>query len=177
MAIKRIIEAPNEILSTRTSKVKFEDQDVVEIVKDLLETTINQKDPEAAGLAAPQIGYGKRICIVREFQEIPNSEKYSITNHVMINPKIISSSKEMDLDFESCLSIPNMYGKVLRHKSIKVIYLDENGKEIKIRAKDFFARVIQHEIDHLDGILFTEKILGNLITEEEYNKLIEKDHD
>lgn len=177
MAIKRIIEAPNEILSTKTSKVKFEDPEVKEIIKDLLETTINQKNPEAAGLAAPQIGYGKRICIVREFVEIPNSEKFTITNHVMINPKIISESKELDLDFESCLSIPNMYGKVLRHKSIKVIYLDENGKEVKLKAKDFLARVIQHELDHLDGKLFTEKILGDLITEDEYNQLLESEND
>ncbi len=177
MAVKRIIEAPNEILSTKTSKIKYEDVDTKNIVQDLLETTISQKDPEAAGLAAPQIGYSKRACIVREFQEIPDSEKYTIINHVMINPKIISTSKEMDLDFESCLSIPNMYGKVLRHKSIKVVYTDENGKEHKIRAKDFFARVIQHEVDHLDGILFTEKILGNLITEEEYNTLIENEND
>jgi len=177
MAVKRIIEAPNEILSTKTSKVKFEDASVKEIIRDLLDTTVNQKEPEAAGLAAPQIGYGKRICVVREFNEIPNSDKFTITDHVMINPKIISTSKELDLDYESCLSIPNMYGKVLRHKSIKLTYLNENGHEVKIRAKDFFARVIQHEIDHLDGILFTQKILGELITEEEYNKLIEKEHD
>jgi peptide deformylase len=177
MAIKRILEAPNEILSTKTSKVKFEDPEVSEIVKDLLDTTVNQKEPEAAGLAAPQIGYNKRICVVREFQEIPNSEKYTIINHVLINPKIISHSKELDLDFESCLSIPNMYGKVLRHKSIKLIYTDENGKEIKLKAKDFFARVIQHELDHLDGKLFTERLLGELITEEEYNKLLESEND
>lgn len=177
MAIKRIIEAPNEILSTKTTKIKMDDVDLKEIVADLLETTINQKEPEAAGLAAPQIGYSKRVCIVREFQEIPGTEKFTIINHVMINPKIISYSKDLDLDYESCLSIPNLYGKVLRPRTIKLIYTDKDGKEVKMKAKDFLARVIQHEVDHLDGILFTEKIIGNLITEEEYNKLLEQDNE
>lgn len=177
MAVKRIIEAPNEILSTKTSKVKNGDSDLKEIIDNLLETTINQKEPEAAGLAAPQIGYSKRVCVVREFQEIPGTEKYTITNHVMINPKIISFSKELDLDYESCLSIPNLYGKVLRPKSIKLIYTNTEGKEVKLKAKDFLARVIQHEVDHLDGVLFTEKIIGKLITEEEYNKLLEEDNE
>jgi len=177
MAIKRIIEAPNEILTTKTSKVKLGEDGIKEMIEDLLETTINQKEPEAAGLAAPQIGYGKRICVVREFQEIPGTEKYTITNHVMINPRIISYSKELDLDYESCLSIPNLYGKVLRPKSIKLTYTNLEGKEVKIKAKDFLARVIQHEVDHLDGILFTEKIIGELITEEEYNKLLHEENE
>lgn len=177
MAIKRIIEAPNEILTTKTSKAKFEEAEVSEIIENLLETAINQKNPEAAGLAAPQIGYGKRICLVREFQEIPGTEKFTITNHVMINPKIISFSKDLELDYESCLSIPNLYGKVLRPKSIKLIYTDHEGRERKIKAKGFFARVIQHEVDHLDGVLFTDKIIGKLITEEEYNKLLENEHE
>lgn len=177
MAIKRIIEAPNEILTTKTAKAKMTDSETSEIIKDLIETAVNQKNPEAAGLAATQIGYDKRICVVRKFQEIPDSEKYTISNIIMINPKIISFSKELDLDYESCLSIPYMYGKVLRPNSIKVIYTDENGKEVKMKAKGFLARVIQHEVDHLDGILFTEKILGDLITEEEYNKLLEEEND
>ena len=177
MAIKKIIEAPNEILSTKTSKVRFDDVELNEIIKDLTDTTNHQKEPEAAGLAAPQIGYSKRICLVREFREIPDSENFTIINHIMINPKIISASKELDIDYESCLSIPNMYGKVLRHTSIKLMYQSPDGSEKKIRAKDFFARVIQHELDHLDGVLFTKRILGDLITEAEYNKLLEEDND
>ena len=68
-----------------------------------------------------------------------------------------------------------MYGQVMRPESIKLTYTDENGTEHKIRAKNFFARVIQHEIDHLNGIIFTEKMTGKLITETEYNNLIDED--
>lgn len=68
-----------------------------------------------------------------------------------------------------------MYGQVKRPDGIKVTYLDENGNEQKIKARDFYARVIQHEVDHLDGTLFTEKMTGKLITEAEYNNLIDED--
>ena len=86
-------------------------------------------------------------------------------------------SKDKDLDWESCLSIPTMYGQVMRSSHIKINYLDENGQEKRIKAKDFLARVIQHEVDHLDGILFTDKLVGKLITEEQYNKLVEQENE
>lgn len=153
------------------------DQEASLIIKELIETANAQTNPEAAGLAAPQIGYNKRIILVRDFKVLPESEKIIITNIIMINPRIISESKETETDWESCLSIPNMYGKVSRPYSIKVVYTDEKGLEKKIKAKDFFARVIQHEVDHLNGVLFDSKITGKLITENEYNKIIEKIHE
>lgn len=174
MSIKNILVAPNKILSDKSKKVINFDSEVSEIIKDLIETAVSQKEPEAAGLAAPQIGSNLRIILVRDFKPLP-SEKILIENIIMINPKIISKSKTTDIDWESCLSIPNMYGQVKRPDSIKVVYQDESGKEHKLRAKDFLARVIQHEVDHLDGILFTEKMTGKLITEKEYFKMINDD--
>lgn len=176
MSIKNILTIPNKILTTKSEKVQKFDAEVKKIITELIETANSQTEPEAAGLAAPQIGYNQRIILVRDFKVIPNSEKLIVTNIIMINPKIISESKEEEVDWESCLSIPAMYGKVKRPFSVKVIYQDENGIEKKIKAKDFTARVIQHEIDHLNGILFDTKIIGKLITEEEYNKVIEKEH-
>ena len=76
---------------------------------------------------------------------------------VFINPKIISSSKDVALGWEGCLSIPDEYGKVQRPKKVKIKALNEEGEEVRINASGFFARVIQHEIDHLDGILFIDK--------------------
>jgi peptide deformylase len=175
MSVIKIVQKGEKILEEKTEKVKAFDEEVSKIIKDLTDTAINQKDPEAAGLAAPQIGYNKRICIVRNFIPVKDSDSFLIQNTVMINPKIISMSKEQEVEWESCLSIPSMYGKVLRPKSIKVLYQDEKGIDKKIKANGFFARVIQHEIDHLDGILFTNKVLGNLITEEEYNSMFEND--
>lgn len=175
MSIKNILVAPNKILSEKSKKVTQFDSEVATIIKDLIETAVTQKDPEAAGLAAPQIGSNLRIILVRDFKPLPNSDKLFIENIIMINPKIISKSKTSDIDWESCLSIPNMYGQVKRPDSIKVTYQDEKGNEHKIKAKDFLARVIQHEIDHLDGILFVDKMTGDLITEEEYYKIINDD--
>ena len=144
---------------------------------DLLRGAVASETAEAAGLAAPQIGYSKRIILVRDFKKLPNTDKLLITNIIMINPRIISESKELESDWESCLSIPNMYGKVTRPYSIKLTYTDEKGLEKKIKAKDFFARVILHEVDHLNGILFDSKLDGKLITEEQYNKIIESEHE
>jgi peptide deformylase len=177
MSIKNIITIPNKILSQKSEKIQSIDADVKKIITELIETANAQTNPEAAGLAAPQIGYNKKIILVRDFKMLPNSEKMLITNIIMINPRIISESKEIETDWESCLSIPYMYGKVSRPYSIKVTYLDENGNEKKIKARDFQARVIQHEIDHLNGILFDSKIIGKLITETEYNKIIDAEHE
>ena len=175
MSIKNILIAPNEILSKKAEKVQSIDDNAKKIINELIETANAQVDPEAAGLAAPQIGYNKRIILVRDFQKLPNSDKLIITNIIMINPKIISESKDLESDWESCLSIPNMYGKVSRPYTIKVIYTDEKGLEKKMKAKDFLARVIQHEVDHLNGVLFDSKIDGKLISEEEYNRIIENE--
>jgi len=176
MSIKNILVAPNKILSEKSTKVTdVNSKETKEIIRDLIETAVNQKEPEAAGLAAPQIGFNKRIILVRDFKVLPNTDKLLIENRIMINPRIISESKNQDIDWESCLSIPGMYGQVKRPDGIKVTYLDENGNEQKIKARDFYARVIQHEVDHLDGTLFTEKMTGKLITEAEYNNLIDED--
>lgn len=177
MSIKKILTTPNEILTTKSTKVVKFDEETKTIIKDLLDTAVNQKDPEAAGLAAPQIGHNKRIILVRDFKYIEESEKFLINNIVMINPRIISLSREKALDWESCLSIPYMYGQVMRSTHLKVNYHDENGAEKRLKARDFLARVIQHEVDHLDGVLFTDKLVGKLITEKEYNKLIEQENE
>lgn len=176
MSIKNIITKPNRILYEKCEKITKIDTEVKKIINELVETANAQVEPEAAGLAAPQIGYNKRIILVRDFKVLPKSEKILITNIIMINPKIISESKDEEIDWESCLSIPNMYGQVRRPFSIKVTYMDENGIEKKIKARDFFARVIQHEVDHLNGILFDTKIIDKLISEKEYNKIIERNH-
>ena len=175
MSIKNILTVPSKELYQKSKKISEINSEIKQLAVDLLETGIAHKNPEAAGLAAPQIGSNFRVILVRDFKILPKTEKLVVTNFIMINPRVISKSKEYDVDWESCLSIPSMYGKVKRNSSIKLIYQDENGKEHKIKATDFFARVIQHEIDHLDGILFTEKLEGKLITEDEYNRIVDNE--
>lgn len=173
MAVKPIITIPNKVLRTKTEKVKQIDSEVLALAKDLLDTVRVAKDPEGAGLAATQIGVSKRVCVVRNFFRDPtNEEKVLSEDVVLINPKIISTSKETEVDWEGCLSVPDKYGKVQRFSKIKISALGVDGKDIKFKASDYFARTIQHEIDHLDGILFTDKVIGGTIGEEELDKLM-----
>lgn len=175
MAVRPIVTIPDQILETPTEKVGEIDEATTKVIKDLLETVVAAKNPEGAGLAAPQIGVSKRICVVRRFLPHPTDEgSFTTKEYILVNPKIISFSDEKDIHYEGCLSIPNVYGQVERAKKIKVKALDENGQPVRISTSGFFARVIQHEIDHLDGILFTTKLIGDPITEAQFDQIIEE---
>ena len=91
----------------------------------------------------------------------------------MINPKIISQSKDTIVEYEGCLSVPNSYGKVERNKKVKIKAQDESGETIRLTASGFFSAVIQHEIDHLNGVLFTSKTIGGLLTEKEFDQFLD----
>ena len=172
MAVKPIITVPNPLLYQKCEKVQKVNTEVKTIIQDMIDTLMSAKNPEGAGLAAPQIGILKRIIVVRRFFPDPNdNEKTLSKEYVFINPKIISSSETTDLHYEGCLSVPNTYGQVYRPLTIKFRYLNEQAEEEQKKASGFFARVIQHEIDHLDGIIFTTKVTGNTITEQELDKI------
>jgi peptide deformylase len=172
MAVVPIKIVPDKVLNKKCQKVKKFDKETKDLAKDLMDTLLDAKDPEGAGLAAPQIGILKRMCIVRDFLPDPVDPKNTISQELLlINPRIISKSNEIELDWEGCLSIPDTYGKVERSKKIKLKAQDVDGNDIKMNTTGFLARVIQHEIDHLDGILFTSKIVGQTLTEEEIDKL------
>lgn len=171
MAIREIVKVPNKILDTKLTEVTEITPEILEMVKDLKDTLANSSIP-GAGLAANQIGLNKRICIVRDFYPNPNNEKEEMfREYVLINPKITIDSKKEGLDWEGCLSIPNTYGLVKRLKKIKVEALNEEGNKVKFTAEGFFARAIQHEVDHLNGILFTSKVVGKTKTEKELDKM------
>jgi peptide deformylase len=115
MSVRKVITAPNPILTKKTQKVRDINSDVKKIAKDLLDTVRVAKDPEGAGLSATQIGVSKRICVVRNFFEDPlNPNEVSSDDIVLINPKIIQYSKEKNVDWEGCLSVPDAYGLVER---------------------------------------------------------------
>lgn len=177
MSVKTVITTPNPILDKQAQKVSDITGDIKNVAKDLLDTVKVAKDPEGAGLAAPQIGVSKRIVIVRNFFEDPlHPEEIHSDDIILINPKITSYSTETELDWEGCLSVPDKYGLVERFKKIKVTTKDIDGNNLKIKAEGFFSRTIQHEIDHLDGILFTSKIKGNTISQKEFDEMIEKEN-
>jgi peptide deformylase len=166
-----IIKLDNPTLRQPSSLVaNLQDESIQQLIDDLIATTINAN---GVGIAAPQVAASCRLFIVasRPNQRYPNAPNMEPT--AMINPKIINHSQEIVKDWEGCLSVPGVRGLVPRYKSVNVEYTDRDGNLINQELTDFIARIFQHEYDHLDGILFIDRVETNqdLISEEEYQKL------
>jgi len=143
----KIIKYPNEYLRHKTREVKVDelkDSHLAGLISDMVETMQVEK---GVGLAAPQVGSDLRICTVQA-----DGEAY-----VLVNPKIKSFSRKKDIFEEGCLSFPGKFFPVERPIKVKVQARDAEGKKVKIKADGLFARVLQHEIDHLDGILVIDR--------------------
>jgi peptide deformylase len=143
----KIIKNPNPILRKKSILVdlkKINEKDFKILIEDMKHTMLKK---DGVGLAAPQIGKNKRIITV-------NTKDGVIA---MINPRILNKSFLKEWDEEGCVSVPGIYGKVKRSKKLKCEFFDMDKKKNIISAQGFFARIIQHEIDHLDGILFIDK--------------------
>ncbi len=156
--MRSIVHTPNQVLITKTKEVVKVDRKILEIIQDMKEALISADNPKGVGLAAPQIGVNLRIFLMR-----PEEDGLAT---VYINPKIIAKSKSItqgipgkDNKLEGCLSIPKIWGVVKRNTWIKLDYLDENGQHQTAEFKDFPAIIVQHEIDHLEGILFPRRII------------------
>lgn len=145
MAIRIIVKDPDPVLREIAKPVSKVSSNIQKLLNDMADTMY---DAEGVGLAAPQIGILKRVIVIdsREGQGLVE----------MINPEIVSSEGEQTETLEGCLSIPGVYGEVRRKKTIVTKALDRNGNEFTLEAEDYLARIIQHEIDHLNGILFTD---------------------
>jgi len=148
MAIVEIKKFNDKVLREKCARVQKIDRGVRDIIVDLAQT---MEQDNGFGLAAPQIGVSKRIIVVRA-----DSGDRRIL--VLVNPKITAKSKEKEELEEGCLSFPGIFLKIKRPKKVEVEGLDINGKEIKFSADGILARVFQHEIDHLDGILFFSRL-------------------
>jgi peptide deformylase len=134
------------VLKQRAKKIHRVDDAARRLVQDLTDTV--ESTPNGAGLAAPQIGVPLRAIVTH----------IEGKTRAVINPEIVEESEDEIEAEEGCLSIPGWYGPVLRKRAVTVRGLGPNGKSVKIKAEDFEARVFQHEIDHLNGILFTERM-------------------
>jgi peptide deformylase len=156
MSVSLITTVPASILRGKAKKISRVDSSVNHIINDMIDTLHNEG---GIGLAAPQINVPLRIIIIesKSDKETASPKIESIPLTILINPEIIKTSKEYDEREEGCLSIPNVWGVVRRHSKVVVRGLDKNGQKIKIKSSGLLARVLQHEIDHLDGILFTDK--------------------
>ena len=136
--------------------VKNIDNNILDIIEDLKSTL---EFGTGLGIAAPQIGIDKRIIIVgakKENAKYNDAEDIPVT--AMINPTWKELSKETDIQYEGCMSVPTIRGKVERFKNIELTYYDENGDKIVKQLHGFFARLVQHECDHLDGLVFLGRV-------------------
>lgn len=130
--------------------------DIIDTIEDLKATL---EDGVGVGIAAPQIGINKRIIVVGAKKEnVRYNDAEDIPLTAMINPKWEKISDETDIQFEACLSVPSISGKVERYKNIKLEYFNEQGEKIEKEVHGFFARLIQHECDHLDGFTLLNRV-------------------
>ncbi|KKQ35402.1 MAG: Peptide deformylase [candidate division WS6 bacterium GW2011_GWA2_37_6] len=173
----KVVQIGDPVLETVAKEVKdFKDPEIQKLIDNLLDTC-NSEIERTAGLSAPQVGKSLRISICRRFDIDEDSKEWE----VMINPEITSKSGEKSIVWEGCLSIGvgdnALYGPVARSKRIKVKYFDRDGKPKQLPALDYFSHVVQHEIDHLNGILFLKYIKNpdkNLWTSKELDKYIDR---
>jgi peptide deformylase len=159
-----VYQLGDEALRTPDNRIVKVDDSIRKLVKDMLITMYSSK---GIGLAAPQVGVKKRLLVIDLNFEDPKSPPM-----VFINPEIISSSATLDTYEEGCLSIPGVYLNVLRPSSIKLSYRDEMGRPKKMNADGLMARCIQHEIDHLNGVCFVDKVTD----EEELKKQLNENN-
>lgn len=153
-----IVTLPEPNLRQKSKKIGIITDDIKKLIKDMIDATIdweNSRDHEAAvGLAAIQVNQLYRIFIIRNDFENPDDKNFT----VFINPEIVKKTGPMEEDYEGCLSVPDIYGKVPRYQSVKVKAMNENGQSFRVTAHGYLARVLQHEVDHTHGIVFIDHI-------------------
>ena len=153
-----IIKLPNEHLRQKSKKVHVITSDTMKLIDDMTSAALDWEDSRpheiSAALAAVQIDKLERAVIVRSDFDDKNSRDFT----AFINPEIVKYEGQEVVDYEGCLSVGGIYGKVRRHNKIRVKALSLDGQEIRFKAEGFLARVIQHEIDHTNGIVFIDHI-------------------
>ncbi len=159
MSIRMVVKHPNEVLETKCQPVTTFDKNLAVLLDDMHETMI---ESDGVGIAAPQVGVAVRAAIVdfREGQEPIE----------MINPELVLF-EGAETDIEGCLSFPGIFGEVERYDHIKIKAQERDGSWYELEAEGYEARAIQHEMDHLDGVLFTSKIT-KYVTQEELDEMI-----
>jgi peptide deformylase len=153
-----IITLPNGHLRQRSQKVGVISDDVKQLIRDMERATLDWEDSRkhevGVALAAIQLDKKLRIVVVRNNFEDKSDRSF----HAFINPKITKFEGTLEEDFEGCLSVRDIYGKVPRYTKVRVSALDKNGRPVRVTAEGFLARVFQHEIDHTNGKVFIDHI-------------------
>lgn len=154
MALRTIVNLPDPVLRRKAHKVTAVTKEMQLLIDDMIET---MREAPGVGLAAPQVGISERLIVVEYGEDEDEDEAAPKKLFVVINPEIIKSSEEKETGVEACLSVPGLAGEVERFLKVTVKGLNRHGKPTKIKAEGWLARIFQHEIDHLDGILFVDR--------------------
>lgn len=158
--MSKIVTAPEEVLGKIADEFDFEKnkKNLPKLLEQMEDALLSASDPKGVGLAAPQIGKSVAIFMAKPTDKSPIS--------VFINPRIVEQEKlnpkekrKTSKKLEGCLSLPDIWGEVQRYSEVKLSYQDENGKRIEKKYKGFMATIVQHEVDHLKGILFPKHVL------------------
>ena len=152
MAIRPIVYIPDPVLRRKARKVTTVDKDLQVLIDDMIDTL---RDAPGVGLAAPQVGVSQRLIVIEYGDDEDEDAPKKL--FVVINPEITLASEEMVDGVEACLSIQRLMGNVNRHEKVVVKGLNRHGKPVKYKLSGWLARIFQHEIDHLDGILYTDR--------------------
>ncbi len=159
MAVREIVIVPEPVLRRKAQPVTKFDDKLQALIDDMVET---MRLAPGVGLAAPQVGISERVIVVEYYENEEQSEEEDQTEeapkrlYTVVNPEITRKSPETELGIEGCLSIPGLNGEVERHLAVTVKGLNRRGQQLTLKLKGWTARIFQHEIDHLNGILFTD---------------------
>ncbi|NCP87300.1 MAG: peptide deformylase [Anaerolineae bacterium CG_4_9_14_3_um_filter_57_17] len=160
MALREIVTVPHEVLRRKARPVTDFGENLQTLIDDMVET---MRQAPGVGLAAPQVGVAERVIVVEYYEHEEDEENEDEQTpapkrlYTLVNPEITRASKEMEVGAEGCLSIPGVMGDVERHLAITVKAQNRRGQPVTLRLKDWTARIFQHEIDHLNGVLFTDR--------------------
>jgi len=155
MALRKIVTLPDPVLRRKARTVTRFDAELQTLIDDMIETL---REAPGVGLAAPQVGISDRLIVV-EYPEDDEQEDALKKLFVVINPEIKETSPETEMGIEGCLSIPGLHGEVERVLAVTVKGQTRRGQPVRIKAKGWLARIFQHEIDHLNGVVFTDRAI------------------
>jgi peptide deformylase len=157
MGLRKIVTLPEPILRRKARPVTSFDKNLQTLIDDMIET---MREAPGVGLAAPQVGIADRLIVV-EYMDPPEDEEeqkeVKPKLYVMANPEIVKTSEEKVLGVEGCLSIPGLVGEVERFTMVQIKGLNRRGQPMKVKAEGWLARIFQHEIDHVNGVVFPDR--------------------
>ena len=170
--VLEIAELGAPVIRERAVEItNFQDSDLQALIDDLFVTAV---EANGMGIAAPQVYAAKRIIILSPRPNARYPYAPTMEPTAMINPEITWASSEMEKDWEGCLTVPGIRGLVPRHRAIRVQYYGRDGAMVEASYEGFLARVFQHEVDHLDGLVFLDRVgsTNDLVTEKEWQRII-----